>query len=247
MKRGRKPPKGRPTKRAKVVQGTTRRQFFVARSFGNPRAVTERKYFDSERNAALAALTTSWAGGELDPATGNSLFFPVRGSDFNNIEGRKCQVLSIKIKGFFTMAAQANQTTTDDPGVIRICLVMDKQTNGAQLNAEDVINSGAASQAISMFQNPAFFGRFKVLKDKFYSLQNPAITWDGTNLEQNGLTKPFKITHKFRKPIIVHLNATNGGTPADCIDNSFHVIGGCTNNELAQSIDYKCRITFIDI
>lgn len=221
---------------------------FVPRSYGNPRAITERKYFDSERTAtALGALTASFASAELDPATLNTLFCPSTGDDYNNRTGRKCQVISIKIRGAITCAAQTNQTAADAASRVRLLLVQDLQTNAAQLNSEDVITSGAGSGAIDMFQNPAFFGRFKVLKDKVMVLNNPNISYDGTNIEQAGLARPFKFSIKFKKPVTVHFNSTNGGTVADIIDNSFHVIGGADDISLAPTIIYKCRVTYLDV
>lgn len=264
MKRRRKAPTSiRATKRARTggvaivpaqvaFPGPGRQQqFFVPRSFGNPRAITERKYFTTGlTSTALVNFDagTTWAGCELDPATTNALFAPATGDDFNTRDGRKVQVLSIKIKGYFRVAAQTDTTTTDDAALIRLALVVDKQTNAAQLNAEDVFGGVAVAPLnVDQFQNPAFFGRFKVLKDKYFTLQNPNSTWDGTNMEQMGLVRHFKMTHKFRKPMIVHFNGTNGGTVADIIDNSFHLIGGSSNIELVPTIAYQVRTTFIDV
>lgn len=210
--------------------------------------VTERKYFDSEVSAvALVSSATAWAGMEFDPTTLNTLFAPVTGDDFNNRSGRKVQVLGIKIKGHINIQAQSDQVAADNAALIRILLVQDQQTNAAQLNSEDVITSGAASAAIDMFQNPAFFGRFRVLQDRFFSLQSPSITFDGTNIEQSGLVRPFKMNIRFTKPVVVHFNATNGGTVADIIDNSFHIIANSTSIQTAPTINYKCRTTFIDV
>lgn len=230
-----------------VKTGGTTRQF-VPRSLGNPMAITERKYFDSEvSQGTVLSSTSSWAGMEFDPVTLNTLFAPVTGDDFNNRTGRKVQVIAIKIKGYISAAAQANQAAGDNAANIRIILVQDQQTNGAQLNSEDVITSGAASSAINMFQNPAFFGRFRVLKDKNLFLQSPSMTYDGTNIEQAGVVKAFKMQVKFQKPVVVHFNSTNGGTVADIVDNSFHIIMNSTSIQLAPELFYKCRTTFIDI
>jgi len=239
--------KGRASKRKKTMRsgGTTRQ--FVPRSYGTPLAITERKYFDAEVAAsAIAANGGSWAGSELDPA-GSTLFYPTQGDDFNQRNGRKVQVLSIKSRGYINVPQQANQTAADSGAFIRFCIVLDKQTNATQLNGEDVITSGGASVAVGMFQNPAFFGRFQVLKDKIFILSNPNTTYDGTNIEQNGLIRQFKFNLKFRKPITVHYNSTNGGTVADVVDNSFHVIALTQSGDLAPTMNYKVRTTFIDI
>lgn len=241
MKRTRKAPTNtRVTKKSKTT------------AFQKPqitiRTVTERKYFDTQRAGLnLSQSTTTWAGAEIDPATLNCLFAPLQGDDFNNRQGRKVHVLSIKIQGQIGIPSQTDATAPDNGTIIRLHLVQDKQTNGAQLNAEDVFTSGDASEPLNMFQNPAFFGRFSVLKTKKFALMNPNFTYDGTNIEQQGLTKIFKINHEFKKPVVVHYNATNGGTVADCVDNSFHMIGMCNNNGLAPAIAYKVRTTFVDI
>lgn len=242
MKRQRAAPKGRPAKRPKTQPQ------FVSQARITRAIVSERKYFDSEVSAvALVTNATGWAGCEFDPTTLNTLFAPVTGDDFNNRDGRKVQVLSIKIRGHIQIQAQADQTAADNGAYIRMLLVQDKQTNSAQLNAEDVIQSGAGSVAINMFQNPAFFGRFRVLKDKIIRADNSNMTYDGTNIEQSGLVRPFKMQVKFTKPVIVHYNATNGGTVADCVDNSFHIIANSTSIQLAPTINYKCRTTFVDV
>lgn len=237
--------KGRATKRKKTG-GNSRS--FVTRSYGTPLAITERKYYDIELSgAAIQADLSSWAGMELDPTTKNTLFSPTQGDDFNNRQGRKVQVLSLKLRGYINVPSQANQTATDAGQLIRIILVMDKQTNATQLNSEDVITSGGGTVALQMFQNPAFFGRFRVLKDKSFALQNPNMSYDGTNIEQNGLIKEFKFTIKFKKPVTIHFNSTNGGTVADIVDNSFHLIANSNNTGLGATINYKCRTTFIDM
>lgn len=245
----------RPKKRVRVTTTTVsqggRQRSFVQRSLGNPLAITERKYFSSIRAITAlgdASAAVTWAGFEADPATLNTLFAPTQGDDYLNRDGRKVQILAIKIKGIFTVAGQADQTGADDGALIRVALVQDKQTNAAQLNAEDVlVGVGNAGLNILNFQNAAFFGRFKVLKDKFYTLQNPNATYDGTNIEAMGLVKSFKMNHKFRKPVIIHFNGTNGGTVADIIDNSFHIIAAANNVELVPAMGYQCRVTFIDV
>lgn len=219
---------------------------FVPRSLGNALAVTERKYFDTEVTRALVNVATSWAGAEQDPTTIGNLCSPQQGTSALTRVGTRINVLAIKIRGKITVASQTNQATGDTPAACRIILVQDMQTNAVQLNAEDVISSGAGSNGTEMFQNIDFFGRFRVLRDKRMIMQNPNLSWDGTNLEQQGLQRNFEWIVKFRKPVQVRFNATNSGNVADIVDNSFHVIGGVNNTELAASLAYKCRAVFVD-
>jgi len=187
------PAAAKPRKRRRqggmtITRSAGTQRIFVPRSLGTPLAITERKYFDSELSAGTGVTNaSSWAGTEFDPTTLNTLFVPVTGDDFNNRTGRKVQVLAIKIRGHINIPAQADQTAEDNGAFMRLILVQDRQTNAAQLNAEDVINSGGANVAINMFQNPAFFGRFRVLKDKNIALNTLAAVYDGTNIEQPGI------------------------------------------------------------
>lgn len=211
--------------------------------------VSERKYFDSQYGTTINTMTTSWANSEADPATVNCLFAPTQGNDINNREGRKVKVHNIKINGYVRVYAQINQTAPDDGAIIRLVLVTDKQTNASQLNAEDVLSSGSASDGmISCFMNNAFFGRFNILKDKTLTMNPTTIAWDGTNMEQQGSIMKFKIKHQFKTPLVVNFNSTNGGTVADIIDNSFHFLAACNigNNALNPNIIYRSRVSFSD-
>lgn len=222
------------------------RRSFVPRSLGSPLALSERKYFDADRTStAITSSAADWTGQEYDPATLNTLFCPVQGTAFNERVGRKVYVKSLRIKGTFSIAAQANQTAGDNANVLRWLCYIDRQTNGTQAQGEDVLSSGAGSNAVDMFQNAANFGRFRILTDRKIIMENQAISFDGTNIEQQGISKPFFYAKTFNPPMVVHFNATNGGTVADIVDNSFHIIANCTiaNNVF---IVYKSRVCFVD-
>lgn len=228
--------------------GTTRT--FVPRSFGTPLAITERKYYDSIKTTAnfTSAAGGSFASAELDPGTVNTLFAPTTGDDFNNRSGRKVQVIQIKIRGLIQQAVQAAQTTADPIPVVRMLLVQDTQTNTAQLNSEDVLGN-AVTSPIFAFQNPAFFGRFKVLKDKVFNIPVPFSGQDAAGtFVQGSKDIYFKWNIKFKKPVVVHFNSTNGGTVADIVDNSWHIIGAQSENAGMQcSVTYQARTTFLDL
>lgn len=210
--------------------------------------VTERKYFDSYLAATALPASTDWTGTEFDP-TANSLFTPVEGSDLDNRIGRLVHVHKIQVRGMITCTAQANQTATDSAATIRLILVMDQQTNGSQMQGEQLMASPGAADSrlcVNTFQSPANFGRFRVLKDKTFNVQDPNIAYDGTNMEQQGINRPFKFTLKFAKPIPVRFNNTNGGTIADIVDNSFHMLANASGITLAPNILYEARFVYTD-
>lgn len=215
----------------------------------------EKKYFDSELSLTSTPNTTAWgAGNVLNPsatpvASIDTLFCPKDGSGINQRIGRKVAVHKIKLRGTVQCAPQADQTGSDAANMIRMMLVQNKQTNGAEMNASELMRDAGLTSATSLFQSfqsTNNFGKFRVLKDKIITIQNPNMAYDGTNIEQQGLMKPWKMSVTFRKPVIVHFNSTNGGTVADIVDNSFNFVIQGLNANLATTFSYACRVVYSD-
>lgn len=194
-------------------------------------------------SVALTAVTTgAFTTCELDPATPLCLVAPVQGDDIVNRQGRKILIKSVFLRGYISVAAQADQTAQDTAGIARVILYIDKNTNAAQLASTNVMTNGG----VNAFQAPGSYGRVRILKDKLIPLRLPMASFDGTNIEQGGYHIPWKIKHTFKKPLVCNFNATNGGTVADIIDNSLHVIGCTSSATLAPDIRYVGRVSFID-
>lgn len=215
----------------------------------------EKKYFDSQLIAGTVPSATSWdATTQLDPDTTpvaniDCLFAPVVGAAINQRIGRKVAVNKITIKGSMRVAPDDAATTADAANTVRLILFQDKQTNGAQVVPSSLIQAltAAQSSAVFGFQSTANFGRFRVLKDKYFNFSNPNGFYDGMAGNQQGLLKHFKMTVHFKKPVIVHFNAVNGGTVADVVDNSFHLAANSDNNtDLSISLTYTCRVVYTD-
>jgi len=208
--------------------------------------VAENRYFDTERTSTTIAVNVaSWTGSEYDPNTSAMLclFAPSQGDDIANRQGRKVFVKKISVHGVLTCPTQTGQSSADLPPLIRVVLYQDMQTNGAQSQGEDVFSTGAGSDAIHMFQNPANFGRFKVWKDKMYTFPPaPISALAGPAIEQSGMVKNFKMIIKPK--VIVNYNATGANTVADVVDNSFHILAMSSPAGLAPTITYKTRTVF---
>lgn len=231
----------------------------AARTRG-PVVVGEMKYFDCEQTGAnLTAVAGTWAGTETDPsstinlgdaavATPFCLFAPKVSSALNGRIGRSVKMLKCKVTGQISCPSQTAQTAMDAQTKVRLLLVQDMQTNAAQMNAEDLLNgSSGAPATINSYQNPNFFGRFRVLKEKTFTFQNPntqSLSATNTNFEQEGFIRAFKMNYKFREPVVVHFNATNGGTVADITDHSLHLICATTSTSLVPAIAYYSRVGY---
>lgn len=222
---------------------------YVPRVPGNPLAMTERKYFDTElNNKTLVTLSTGWTGTECDPATLNNLFSPTTGTNYNQRVGRKVCLKSLRIHGYVEYPTVSNTGTAniDAPILIRVILYQDKQTNGVQSQGQDVIASGAGNVAVAMFQNPQNFGRYRVLKDKKISLNITATNYVGTDTHMTGNLRSFNWNIRFRKPLIINFNSQNTGNVTDVVDNSFHVIAGVNRADTNAQFSYKARAVFVD-
>lgn len=212
----------------------------------------EMKYFDTEHiSAAITVVTTTWPAGTQAPPSNPAcltLCVPQVGAAINQRIGREIKVYKIRIKGHFTIPAQSAQSASDNATVIRYLLVQDMQTNAAAMTSAQLLaDQTNASTTIDTYQNLSNVGRFKVLKDKtiYFSNANLAGSPTAGDLVQSGMKIPFKCTYNFkRSPVSMRFNATNGGTIADIIDNSFHFLCGTDNIALVPELAYVCRVCY---
>lgn len=216
---------------------------FVPRTPGG-QIVSERKYFDTQGSSAVNITNASFNGAEVDPTTVNCLCAPSQGNDISNREGRNIFVYNITVRGTLKVNAQSAQNSGDRGQTVRLILVMDKQTNGTQMASEDLIASAVSVPMTFGFQNTANFGRFQILKDKFIPMGPFPISSNGSVLIQGGVTKMFKLKYSFKSPIKVNFNSTNGGTVADIVDNSFHILAGRDDPDTPVELTYKARVAF---
>lgn len=239
-----------------------------------PKIAGEMKYFDCTRtDNAIVAVTAGgpWPAGAMqDPGTTLNLgaaavanplclFAPTVGSALNQRIGRSVLVRKIKVNGQIILPSSVTLATTWQsdapypPVKVRILLVQDMQTNATQMTPSALLNpaSDTGSTLVS-YQNPNNFGRFRVLKDKYIVLDNTNFTHiDVPTVDvyvaSQGLVRNFKFNINFKIPVKVQFNATNGGTVADIVDNSFHIICASTLDVVSPQvplINYYSRVAY---
>lgn len=207
----------------------------------------EMKYFDSGVSAVAISETTDWAASVIAPTTLLTLFCPTEGSAINQRIGRKVMVHKIKLHGLITMPVLTDQADTLCMPDIRVILVQDMQTNAAQMTGDLLMTSQSANAFVvnTGFQSLVNFGRFRVLKDKMFRGRDCTTSTDGANTCSIGTADiPFKFTINFKNPVQVRFNATNGGTVADIVDNSFHVVAHKGSTVGAHVMYYTCRVSY---
>lgn len=210
----------------------------------------EKKFFNASRTIPLTAPTDA-TGGECDPTTLLCLNCPAQGDGEQNRDGRQIGMDAIYIKGMISMASQANQTATDTLPHIMIALVLDTQTNGAQLNSEDVYEnpSGFATLASQPFRNLENNQRFKVLQTVSIEPKDIASAiqpvYDGTNIEQQGVTVPFTMYKKLNGMKVNFLTGQTTSVISAIADNSLHIVAYTSNTSLAPALLYNSRLRFV--
>ncbi len=209
----------------------------------------EAAYLDAQKTIAAIANTT-WAGGEFDP-TANCLNSVDVGTGNTGRKGRLIHMKSIFVNGTIDLNLKADQTDADAFGFgVRIMLILDKQTNGAQLNAEDVMESTVFSPDYTGFRNLENTTRFQVLADRTVTMNYTAAFNDATGAAGVATgnfiatRKHFKMKHIWKQPLRVTFKDTGNGV-ADITDNSVHLIV-CDSTANAILVGYNSRMRFID-
>lgn len=130
---------------------------------------------------------------------------------------------------------------------IYIALVLDTQTNAAQLNSEDVfVNPGAGSAlAASPLRNMSYTERFKVLKVKRLRIPPLMMTYDGTNIEQQGINLPWSMFVKLGGLQTKFQSGTTTGYVGTIVDNSLHLIAYSNNTTTAPFMTYNARLRYV--
>lgn len=191
------------------------------------------KFFDVNKTSTAIGIT--WAGAEMDPAA-NCLFYPVPGTGLSERQAIRVVITHIELRGCVDRAVQAAWTSNS---INRVALVLDTQTNGVQLNAEDVF-TGAT--------DPVFGHREMKYNERFIVL------WDETYEIHYECVDSFRVLGSRAVPFVVKLDVeipvtfkAGAGSVADIVDNSLHVIAMGRDvgaGTTASTLTYRCRCLY---
>lgn len=150
--------------------------------------------------------------------------------------GINYKMISAYIK-FNVTAGLDTDSSEYQPSIIRVLLVLDKQSNGATVTLSDVLTIGSGdtpTKAIMAFSNKPNAKRFKILRDKTYNLNNDRPEYT---------TKWF-----FKQPKIVQMQ----GTAADVANmkkNALYLIAysdSTVTDDVKPSWTWKSQVNFTD-
>lgn len=212
----------------------------------------ETKFHDNYVVGSALSAPASATGGEHDPTVTNTgcLNAMTQGDGGSNREGRNFRMKNITVKGQIRLGAQVGQTGPDNLPRVFIALVLDKQTNGAQMNSEDCFlnPSGNAVLAADPFLNLENSQRFRVLKTMHIGPEQFAGSqamgdYPAGSIAERGVTVPFTLFADLKNMMV---NMTPGtGTVGGISDNSLHIIAFANDISSQPVLDYNSRLRFV--
>lgn len=232
-------------KKSKTIVKQQRHSKKVSQQLGSILGI-EKKFLDSSGSVTVAS-PTDCTGGEADPVTLNCLNGIAQGDGESNRDGKNYIIKGITFDGivYRSVVTGAATPSATQSTWTTVAIVLDTQTNGTQLNSEDVYTnpSANANGNADLLRNLQYSKRFKVLK-KWIVMDNT-----GPNFDYNGATYDIGGTahnlsfYADNLDIRVTCNATTN-TVAAIVDNSLHVVA-FTNGVNTVSLRYNSRIRFV--
>ncbi len=168
-------------------------------------------------NTATAVTTSAFI---------NSLDVMAQGDTDATRSGNLIRVKSIQWEGFATIHASAANTS------LRIMVILDKQSNGANHALADILNDATAGDAIVSSRNIDGMHRFIVLYDRKFILSQTG----------QGIVK-WKFYKKVSLPIRYDGNA---GNITDLASNNITLVMVSNEATNAPAVTHSGRIRFID-
>lgn len=247
--------KGRPAKSRKTTTTTVtmprrrrksslyyrRRNFRTAGFLG-----IETKFYDTALASTALPAPTDASGGEFDPTTTSMITTPAVGDGEQNRDGKQivCKYIELACK-IGSLGLEA--TTGPAPGIqVFIALVLDKQTNAAQMNSEDCFKNltAAANGATLPLRNLLFGKRFRILKQVLFHLNIPSLAQNAANdFSWNGFEHCFRWFVPLNN-LRINFNAGTTSSIANVVDNSVHVIAYTNTLTGNPFIMYNARLRF---
>lgn len=207
----------------------------------------ERKFYDTFLVDGVIPSPTDCTGGEFDPSATSMITTPTQGDGEQQRDGKQICTLYLEINGVvYTDALEAAaglQWATD----IFVACVLDTQTNAAQMNSEDCFKNNGASAVLAAnpIRNLLFGKRFKILKEKRFTMNNGGVTQQAANdYSIQAARQAFKWFIPL-KNMKINFNAGTTASVANVIDNSIHIIAFANLTTLAPKISYNARLRFM--
>ncbi len=191
------------------------------------KALAMAKYVKGLVNVEFKQITVQRTVGTVgSSSTHTELTNLSRGDDDTQRDGNQVRLKSIHIKGFL------KQADNDARTIIRLVVVLDKQTNQAQATFSDIYADNTVGDAVISPRNIDNMRRFNILWDKIITLDT----------DSSGL-KAFNFYKKLNIPLRYDGNA---GDITDLTSNSIQFIQVSDEGTNLPLITFSARLRFVD-
>lgn len=197
----------------------------------------ETKFSDDFRGSAI--VTNNWT--LFDPAK-NSLSGVAQGDSPIERDGRMYTITSLHLKGELFFIPQASIAAVVSDVVVRVLVILDTQTNGAQITGGDVMVTDQPSDHFA-FRNLENTKRTRVLWDKTFVLPANNVN-EGAEFKFScgGATRKFVVNQRFKNGLKVRTGGTSNGI-GQIKDNSLHIMAVASVNGFC-TLTYEKRMRF---
>lgn len=227
----------------KKLTGTKRKvqalmPYKIKKNILSRRPKEEQKYYDSLRSNITVVATV--ASSEVDDTTALCLNAPLQGAGQKERIGNKIMIHSVQVNysvNLITLSDQADAATSVS---VKIYLILDKQTNLLQFNAEDVYEDTAGLDILSN-RDMEYTNRFQVLAVETIDLDYTNSHGDGTNT--GSIAGQRKVGTIYKKVAIPVQYKVNTGDITSVIDNSLHLMA-IASDASRVNLSWQSRIRF---
>jgi len=208
----------------------------------------EKKYFDTGIIPTNMVVSSTIASCVMDSSVASCCNSPAVGDGPNQREGRQIAMDRIDVKGFIRMDGDATYNNVTTTPHVEVYLVLDTQTNGAQMASEECfVNTIASTPNGGLpFRNLENEKRFRILASKKIEMPSQPIAYNATTAKsyRDGHDYGFTLS-KNLKGMKVNFKATGAaGTVATITDNSIHFIAVLTDNSSLVKCAWNARLRF---
>jgi len=204
----------------------------------------EKKFYDTKLADTAVSTATTLNAGMQDPSASSMISTPVQGDGEQNRDGKRIVIDSLILKGHVINVGSASETVNAQATKVFVAVVLDTQTNGAQMTSDACFKSLAnqASSNVDPMKNLLSGKRFRILKSQVYDVTPPGIVSAAGTLATNGIQREIDWYIPFKGGLPVNFNAGTTADVTNVVDNSIHIVAFGTDAN--TQIGYNARIRF---
>ncbi len=198
----------------------------------------EKKFLDEE--GLNDVIATSWA--EVEPTF---MSIVPEGAGPQQRVGNDYTIDSIQMRGFIETDNFEAATAPFVDFTVRLVLVVDFQTNGAQVVINELFQTDVTDDELA-YRNLDHIDKFRIIWDKTFDFKPTSATVNegSINLYAVGnLRHDFKMFHKFKKGLVVHMEGSTQAI-ANVTDNRIVLLAIASNIALAPKVTTVSRLRY---